>query len=119
MQAAFLAKFIKKSQKMCFFTLVGHRGCAIKSQNLSGESKTSLDGGFDRWDLQNNALNASFSIFLIGSTHKASNFQHFCCILHVRVVEKIFSNFKNLVFEIMLLSTFKWHGGRLGKFWGP
>ena len=101
------------------FTLAGHRGCAIKSQNLSGESKTSLDGGFDRWDLRNNALNARFSIFLIGSTHKARNFQHFRCILHVRMAEKIFSNFKISIFEIMLLSTFKWHVGLLGKFWGP
>ena len=98
---------------------MGHRGCVIKSQILSGESRISLDGGFDRWDLQNNALNARFSIFLIGSTHKASNFQHFCCILLVSVLQKIFSNFKNLIFEIMLLSTFKLHVSKLGKFWGP
>ena len=79
----------------CVFVLVGHRDCAIKSQNISGESKTSVDGDFDRSDFQNNALNARFWIFLFGSTHKARDFQHFCCSFHVRILEKNFQTSKN------------------------
>ena len=50
---------------MWIFILVGHADCAIKSQNISGESKTSADGDFDRSDFQNNALNARFWIFFV------------------------------------------------------
>ena len=44
----------------CVFVLVGHQGCAIKSNNISGESETSVYGDFDRSEIQNIAFKALF-----------------------------------------------------------